>query len=131
MSEPEPRPPFKLKPFIPYEQDIQKAILSFLRYDYRVAWAERFNSGAAVLPCGGGKKRPIRFNTLDGCPDILGQMKDGRILAIEVKRPPWRKPQDTREMDQERFLNKVNTFRGIGFFATSVADVQNKLAMWT
>lgn len=119
-----PSPRFKLTSFIPYEQDIQKSILIHLAYDSRVAWAGRVNSGAAMLPAGrGGRLRPVKFNTIKGCSDIIGQMRDGRFLAIEVKRPPWTKPTDQHEMDQADFLRKVKVAGGVSGFCTSVADV--------
>lgn len=118
-----PAPRFKLTAPIPYEVEIQKSILQYLTYHPMVAWAARFNSGSARLPAGGGKFRPVEFNTCDGCSDILGQLKDGRILAIEVKRPPWTKPTDKHEVAQEDFLKKVRVNNGVGFFATSIKQV--------
>lgn len=62
------------------ERDIQKAVLALLERHPKVAWVKRMNSGA-------GKKNGtyIRFG-FQGCPDLVGQMKDGRILGVEVKR---------------------------------------------
>ena len=44
-----------------------------------VAWAERQNSGAARIGV-----RFVRFGW-PGCPDVLRQLKDGRLLGVEVK----------------------------------------------
>jgi len=118
-----PAPRFKLVIPVPYEVEIQKSILDYLVYHPMVAWAARFNSGSARLPAGGGKFRPVEFNTCDGCSDILGQLKDGRFLAIEVKRPPWTKPTDAREEAQAEFLRKVRVNNGVGFFAISIKQV--------
>ena len=117
-------PKFALKPFIPYESDIQKSMLVQLAYNPLVAWAERVNSGAAMLPSGKGKAlRPVKFNTIKGCSDILGQMKVGTFLAVEAKRPPWSKPTDKHEDDQLEFLIRVTRANGIAFFATSIEQV--------
>lgn len=62
------------------ERDIQKAVLKLLERHPKVAWARRMNSGAVTAH---GSR--IRFG-FQGCPDILGQMKDGRSLGVEVKR---------------------------------------------
>ena len=52
-------------------------VLKALRAHPAVVWCERMNSGAAKV---GG--RFIRFGW-PGCPDVLGQLKDGRLLAVE------------------------------------------------
>ena len=62
------------------ERDIQRAILDLLERHPKVAWAQRMNTGAVKR-----HGRMIRFG-FPGCPDIIGQMKDGRILGLEVKK---------------------------------------------
>ena len=123
--------PFKLKPFVPLEKDVQTSILHLLARHPKVAWASRFNSGAAWLKAKGGRERPVKFNTCDGCSDILGQMRDGRFLAIEVKRPGWKKPKDQHEFEQEDFLRRVTQNRGVAFFATSPQEVADMLSNFT
>ena len=56
-------------------------VLKALRAHPAVAWCERMNSGAVRI---GG--RFVRFGW-PGCPDVLGQLKDGRLLGVEVKGP--------------------------------------------
>ena len=56
-----------------------------------------------------------------GVSDILGCYQ-GRLLAIEVKRP-GKKPTP----DQQRFLDRVKIEGGISFVASSVSDVIEKL----
>jgi hypothetical protein len=124
---PVPRRPFKLSELIPLEKDEQKTILSLLRVHPAVAWAARFNSGSAWLKCAGGRYRPVEFNTLEGCPDILGQLKNGRFLAIEVKRRGWKKPKDARERAQASFLQLAGVNGGLAFFATSAEEVKSML----
>jgi hypothetical protein len=60
------------------EQGVLNAVMALLRAHPRVAWAARINSGAYKTPDG----RFIRFG-FPGCPDVIGQMKSGRILMIE------------------------------------------------
>lgn len=100
------------------EEEVKVIILKYLEVHPRVAWAARFNSGVKT---NGG--RYVRFNTLVGCPDIMGQLRDGRHLAIEIKREGWKKPKDDHETKQAIHLENVNKNNGIGLFATSLNDV--------
>lgn len=70
------------------ESDIQAAVLAWLALDRRVAWAGRFNSGAARFPAT-PNSRPqfVRFHTVPGFPDVAGQLTDGLGLYLECKRP--------------------------------------------
>src|SRR5207253_3522365 len=61
------------------ESTIQASILRLLDIHPKVAWAERMNSGVAKL-----KGFRVRFGFV-GCADIIGQLVDGRLLAIECK----------------------------------------------
>lgn len=98
------------------ERDVLKAAIQLLALHPRVAWAHRFNSGAYA---DGG--RFIRFGFV-GCPDIIGQMTDGRILCLEIKRP-GKKPSDA----QVTFLARVKKHGGVAFWASDVADIQRAL----
>ena len=95
------------------EVDIQGQILRALKTHPAVGWAARFNSGMANM---GG--RLLRFSTVKGLSDIVGQLIDGRFLAIEVKRPG-----EIANVEQKAFLETVNNNNGVGFVARSVADV--------
>lgn len=64
-------------------------VLKALRAHPAVAWAERMNSGAAKVG-----NRFIRFGW-PGCPDVLGQLMDGRLLGVEVKAKAGTFPVDT------------------------------------
>ena len=114
------------------ERDIQKSILQYLTYAPQVAWAARINSGATLAEYK-GKKRFIRYNSLRGCPDIMGQLKDGRHLAIEVKKPDWKgvsQAQDAtgrRERTQEAHIKLVNDNGGVAMFASSIDGVKERL----
>ena len=87
-------------------------VLKALRAHPLVAWVERQNSGAAKV---GG--RFIRFGWT-GCPDVIGQMKDGRFLGCEVKGPTGR-----LRPEQALFLERINQAGGLGFVARDCRDV--------
>lgn len=101
----------------PYERDILKAILQYLRLHPRVAWAQRMNTG--MIPI--NDERMFRAGFV-GCSDVIGQMRDGRILCVEVKRPGKRPT-----APQQNFLDRVNRDGGLGFVATSVRDCEQAL----
>ena len=110
------------------ETVIQKAVLQALRLHPKVAWCERMNTGAGYLGhdnkrTGEFKKgRFVRF-AFKGCPDILGYLTDGRILACEVKTAGGR----LRD-EQAYFLSRVNQSGGMAFIARSIDDVIRHLA---
>ena len=87
-------------------------VLKVLRNHPAVAWCERQNTGAAKV---GG--RFIRFGWR-GCSDVIGQLKDGRLLAVECKAPKGRiRP------EQKEFLSLVQRFGGVSFVAHDCRDV--------
>lgn len=100
----------------PSEAAILDAIRRGLRIHPKVAWFERMNSGAHVAG-EGPTKRFIRFGFV-GCPDIIGQLVDGRFLGIEVKRPSGRV-----SPHQAAFIQRAVEHGGVAFVARSVADV--------
>lgn len=68
-----------------------------------------------------------------GIADILG-CYNGRMIAIEVKEPGWKPPEPGTKKyrhfkEQEVFLCQVNQAGGIGFFASSVETVIEKLGL--
>lgn len=112
---------YKLTRPEPLEADIQSAILRALKVHPAVAWAGRFNSGAQVI--GEGKaRRFVRFSTVKGLSDIVGQLMDGRFLAIEVKRPSGKVTDE-----QQAFLSMVQKSNGVAFVARSVQQVWDQL----
>ena len=91
-------------------------VLKALNTHAAVAWCERMNSGAARIGA-----RFVRFG-FKGCPDVLGQLKDGRFLACEVKAPAGR-----LRPEQALFLERINKTGGLGFVARNCRDVFNAL----
>lgn len=115
--------PFRLKPLVPSEHQVQTACLQYLAVCPSVAWAERMNSGAVKIPVPGGKDRYIRYG-FPGCADIIGQLKDGRFLAIEVKSAVGR-----ATAAQDAFMKRVATFGGVAGVVRSTGDLQALLGI--
>ncbi len=74
------------------------------------------NSGAGNLVRKGGQSQWIRFG-FAGQPDIMGMLKGGRLLAVEVKRPSGKVTPE-----QAEFLAKASTNGGCAFVARSIDD---------
>ena len=95
----------------PKEGTILQAILHLLSVHPKVAWAKRMNTGA--LPV---QERFLRFG-FKGCSDIIGMLKDGRFLALEVKRPG-----KLATKDQQLFIDRVNRHHGLGACVHSIEE---------
>ena len=104
----------------PLERDIQKAIRQLLRVHPLVAWHGRINRGAVT-----DGSSYVQFNDIRGCSDLIGQLRTGHWLAIEVKRP-GNKP----TADQEEFLDAVACNGGLAFWADCTETVERRLAEW-
>ena len=102
------------------ERDVLASILAYLDLHPRVAWFERMNTGGVEREYK-GQKRYIRF-AFKGCSDIIGQLDDGRFLAIEAKSPTG---EPTAE--QIAFLSRVVRAGGVGFVARGIDDVRRGL----
>ncbi len=61
--------------------------------------------------------RFIRFG-FKGCPDVLGQLKDGRLLGVEVKAQTGR-----LRPEQAFFLERIRGAGGVAFVARDLRDV--------
>ena len=62
------------------------------------------------------------IGALKGVSDILGVLKDGRFLAIEVKSSIGK-----LSPDQVEFLSKVNQSNGLGIMVRSLIEAKEKL----
>lgn len=91
-------------------------VLKALSTHPAVAWCERINSGAARI---GG--RFVRFG-FTGCPDLLGQLHDGRLLGVEVKAQAGR-----LRPEQAVFLERIRAAGGVAFVARDLRDVLREL----
>jgi hypothetical protein len=114
--------PFRLKHPEPKEADVLRAVLTLLAMHPRVAWAHRMNTGAGKVVRRGSVSQFMRWG-FPGCPDVLGQLTDGRVLAVETKRPSGE-----LTPEQAAFLERVRSNGGVAVVARSVDDVMGALA---
>ena len=91
-------------------------VLKALSTHPAVAWCERMNSGAARIGA-----RFVRFG-FRGCPDVLGLLRDGRLMGEEVKGPTGR-----LRPEQAFFLERVRGAGGVAFMARDCRDVLREL----
>lgn len=91
-------------------------VLKALETHNAVAWARRMNSGAVRMG-----KRFVRFGW-PGCPDVLGQLKDGRLLGVEVKAAKGK-----LRPEQVLFLERIRVAGGVAFMARDCRDVMLEL----
>jgi hypothetical protein len=91
-------------------------VLKALKAHPAVAWCERMNSGAARMGA-----RFVRFG-FKGCPDVLGQLRDGRLLGVEVKSLTGR-----LRPEQTIFLDRIRGAGGVAFVACDLRDVRREL----
>jgi len=113
--------PFRLKSIKATEAQIQDAILRYLAVERRVLWAARMNSGKGKLLRPDGTQTWISFG-FTGCPDIMGQLRDGRYLAIECKRSGGRvRP------EQRQHITQAADHGAVAIIARSLEDVQQAL----
>lgn len=111
------------------EGQVQAQLLTVCELHPRVAWAWRMNSGAGHLAHPNKDKpgewiiseRFLRFG-FPGMSDILGQLKDGRLLAVEAKRRSGRLSDD-----QEAFLATVQKWGGVAVVARDAAELATVL----
>jgi len=106
------------------EAQVLKQCIQFLKYHPKVAWSHRMNSGAMINE----KGQPVRFS-FPGISDIIGQLTDGRFLAIEVKRPEYaygkkKDPAKKLSPNQFAFLKKVEDANGCAFVTDCVEDLE-------
>lgn len=101
------------------EREIQNSILSYLKLKGIFCWP--VNSVGLFDPTKKIFRTPGK-HFLKGVSDILGCLKGGRILAIEVKTKQGRPTPE-----QLAFIDLVNQMGGIAFIARSIDDVEVKL----
>lgn len=97
-----------------------KEVLLALTAHPAVAWCERMNSGAVRIG-----NRFVRFGW-KGCPDIIGQLRDGRLLGVEVKAPKGK-----LRPEQAVFLERIRCAGGVAFMARDCRDVFRELPINT
>ena len=65
-----------------------------------------------------------RINAKFKSSDLIGITSNGRFIALEVKAPGWRLPQNEREQAQERFIMAVRACGGVASFITDVEQLE-------
>lgn len=68
----------------------------------------------------------IGYTVVEITPDMVGRHV-AVFSAVEVKKPGWTVPKNTREHAQGNFINVVNMHGGIGMFATSTEEYMEKI----
>jgi hypothetical protein len=99
----------------PRETDLIKACLQLLQARGVLAW--RTNAGALKIG-----RRFLRFHSIDGVSDILGCLRDGRFLAVEVKLP-GREP----TVAQAAFLRAIQMAGGLAALVTDLRQLETIL----
>ena len=107
----------------PSESEILRAIMALLKRHPRVAQVWRQKSGTFAERNRDGSMRYVRANTAKGMSDILGVLRDGRTLAIEVKSRTGR-----MRPGQEEFLQTIRQAGGVAGVCRSVEDAVALLA---
>ena len=99
------------------ETDIQRNVIRRLIRHEKVGWCNRNNTGKALI-----NGRMVEFGLGKGSADIIGQLKDGRFLAVEVKT-------ETGLVTKEQllFINRVIRHNGVAFIARHPDDVNRAL----
>lgn len=100
------------------EKDIQKAIKDYLTLLGIYCWKQ----GNAGIFTGNGDKQRWIPTGLKGVSDILGICKDGRFLAIEVKRHGGKV-----SPEQSLFQENIRRHGGVAFVAYSLDDVKENI----
>lgn len=95
------------------ETAILGLVLRYVRIHPRVAWVRRINTGAAKL-----KGFHVRFGFV-GCSDLIGQLTDGRFLAIECKAD-----KGILSDEQKTFLDRVNRHNGLAGVVRSIDEAE-------
>lgn len=112
---PAAKPASERKPQSGPEAGVLSAVLKALSIHPAVAWVRRMNTGAFKVGTG-PSSRFVRFG-FPGCSDIIGQMKDGRFLAVECKAEKG-KLSDA----QVAFIDTVRAAGGVAGMARNVDD---------
>ena len=73
-----------------------------------------------------GSSDLIGIKTITITPEMVGK-EIGVFLAVEVKKPSWKKVSTTTEENQQNFINQVIKRGGMGFFINNHEDLEEKI----
>ncbi len=95
------------------EATVLESVIRYARIHPKVAWIRRINTGAVKM-----QSRYMRFGFV-GCSDLIGQMIDGRFLALECK-------SNTGKLTEEQtaFLDRVKRHGGVAGMVRSIDDAE-------
>lgn len=105
------------------EADVMRAVFALLSQHRRVAWFMRLNSGAVS----DGDRYTVFYRLYlrghsgmtKGASDYLGQLTDGRLFLVEVKRPGVTRG----TAEQEALIAACRAAGGVAGVCQSVEDV--------
>lgn len=100
------------------EKQIQNMIIEYLNLSGHYVW--RNNSGMVKMQNKDGSTRMWKAG-VKGSSDIIGIAKNGRMIAIECKRPGKKMTQE-----QQWFLVEIKNRNGYAFVADSLEKVQQE-----
>jgi len=81
------------------------------------------NQSQGTYDVGAGRYRAVnQIGAIKGVPDILGILRDGRLLAIEVKTANGRV-----SPEQAAWIERANHLGAVAFVARSLDDVKKEL----
>ena len=103
-----------LAPSLVLEQPVKKDILATLKGLGILAWDNRSNT-----------RRGRMVSSNKGTADILGILRGGRLLAVEVKKPGAKLRKD--QPDQDQWLQKADALGALVIRAESVGQVLDVL----
>lgn len=118
-AQPKRRRPGSAKRPALLEREIQSVILAALKLHPKVARIERINVMAGRLMGKDGSASRFMRSCAKGRVDLDGFSVDGKVIAIEVKRPHTRKNVSAEQMD---YLGSVRAAGGLAGVATSVEE---------
>jgi len=108
---------------------LKKAMLEASRLGYRLFRNNRglfYTQDGRMVRAGleaAGASDLIGFVPITVTPDMVGK-KLAVMLAVETKRPDWKKPHTKTEGEQENFIRFVNENGGVAMFLTDADDLK-------
>lgn len=121
------------------EKQIENQALTYLRNKRIFAW--KVQSVGIYDPTKGAFRRKPSGH-INGVSDCIGCLPDGRILAIEFKKPyvskktgmiSYRTQEQLEKLarpEQVEFINKIKALGGVAFYADSVEIVEDQLLLY-
>ena len=113
------------------EKEIENKILDWLKFNKIFAWKNQ--SVGIYDPVKKIYRKPNNKHHIKGTSDILGILPDGKLLAIEVKKPLLKKKRNELELlaqlsdEQFTFIRTVLENNGVAFVADSIDFVAHML----